>query len=403
MIIRGRAGAGVEIRAGEFGTSAIPWPTQGAVTYSGVNVTHDAAQALPAVSAAIRLVSETVGSLPLYVRDGEEKATGTPAWALLMESPSADLDPFGWMVQVAGSLEMWGNAYLQIIRRNGRIVELVPMDPSTVMVRRDPADKRKRFDVGGPDGVRDLTPDDILHIPGYTPPGHVMGLSPIGVHRNALGNGLALQRFQSAYWLNDAAPGMVIKVPGNVTQQQAQEILRVWNASHGGGVMNAHKPAVLAGGADLERIPINMEDAAFVAQARMSVEDVARIWRLPPHMLGVGEPTGNTAEQESLRFLTFSLMPRLRRIEMGIAHGLPELFGGGTPLRPEFDTSDLLRADTPTKTQMVLSGRQAGWLSINDARRMFALPPISDGDQVQVTPVGGAPNLQPQGGASAAE
>lgn len=401
MIIRGRAGRGVEVRAGQFGTSAIPWPTQGGITYSGVNVTHETAQALPAVTAAIRLVSETIGSLPLYVRDGEEKATGTEAWSLLMESPTADLDPFGWMVQVAASLETWGNAYCQIIRRNGRIVELIPMDPSTVQVRRDKADKRKRFDVGGPEGVRDLTPDDILHIPGYTPPGHVMGLSPIAVHRNSLGNGIAMQRFQSAYWMNDAAPGMVIKVPGNVTQAQAQEILRVWNASHG-GVMNAHKPAVLAGGADLERVPINMEDAAFIAQARMSVEDVARIWRLPPHMLGVGDPTGTTAEQESLRFLTFSLTPRLRRIEMAIAHGLPDLFGGGTPLRPEFDTTDLLRADTPTKTQAALSGRQAGWLSINDARRMFSLPAIEDGDTVQVTPVGGAPNLQP-GGAGAAE
>jgi HK97 family phage portal protein len=346
-------------------------------------------------------VAETIASLPLYVRDGEDKAVDTPEWSLLMESPTADLDPFGWMVQVAGSVEMWGNAYCQIIRRGGRIVELVPMDPSTVIVRRDPKDKRKRFDVGGPEGIRDLTTDDILHIPGYTPPGHVMGLSPIGVHRNALGNGLALQRFQSAYWLNDAAPGMVIKVPGNVTQQQAQEILRVWNASHG-GVMNSHKPAVLAGGADLERVPVNLEDAAFVQQARMSVEDVARIWRLPPHMLGVGDPTGTTAEQESLRFLTFSLTPRLRRIEMAIAHGLPQLFGGGTPLRPEFDTTDLLRADTPTKTQAVLAGRQAGWLSINDARRVFSLPPIEDGDTVQVTPVGGAPNLQP-GGADAAE
>lgn len=402
MIVRGAKGAGVEIRAGEFGSSAIPWPAQGgAFSYSGVNVTHDAATALPAVSAAIRLVAETIGSLPLYVRDGEEKATGTPAWSLLMESPTADLDPFGWMVQVAGSIEMWGNAYCQIIRRGGRVVELIPMDPSTVQVRRDPGDKRKRFDVGGPDGVRDLTTDDILHIAGWTPPGHVMGLSPIGVHRNAIGNGLSLQRFQSAYWLNDAAPGMVIKVPGNLTQQQAQEVLRVWNATHGGGVMNSHKPGVLAGGADLERIPVNLEDAAFVEQARMTVEDVARIWRLPPHMLGVGDPTGSTAEQESLRFLSFSLLPRLRRIEMGIAHGLPQLFGGGTPLRPEFDTADLMRADTPTKASMVHQGRQAGWLSINDARRMFSLPPIADGDTVQVTPVGGAPNLQPGGGDAA--
>ncbi len=403
MIVRGRGGSGVEVRAGEFGTSAIPWPTQGAISYSGVNVTHDTAASLPAVSAAIRLVSETIGALPLYVRNGEEKATGTPAWSLLMESPTADLDPFGWMVQVAASIETWGNAYCQIIRSGGRIVELVPLDPSAIVVRRDPADKRKRFDIGGPQGVRDLTTDDILHIPGYTPPGHVMGLSPIGVHRNAIGNGVALQRFASAYWANDAAPGMVIKVPGNITQQQAQEILRVWNASHGGGVMNSHKPGVLAGGADLERIPVNLDDAAFVEQARMSVEDVARIWRLPPHMLGVGDPTGSTAEQESLRFLTFSLAPRLRRIEAAVAHGLPDLFGGGTPLRPEFDTTDLLRADTPTKTQAVLAGRQAGWLSINDARRVFSLPPIENGDTVQVTPVGGAPNLQPQGGADAAE
>jgi len=405
VIIRGRGGAGVEVRAGEFGSSAIPWPTGAAVSWSGLNVTADSAQSLPAVAAAIRLVSETIASLPLVVRDGEERAVGTPAWQLLMESPASDMDPFAWMLQVAGSIETWGNAYCQIVRggRGGRALELLPLDPSRVRVRRDPGDKRKRFDVTGDDGhtTRDLTTAEILHIPGYVPPGHVEGMSPIALHKHSLGNGMALQSFTGRYWANDASPGMVIKVPGNLTQQQAQEVLRVWGQSHQ-GLHNAHRPAVLAGGADIERIPINLEDAAFIAQANMSVEDVARIWRLPAHMLGIGAPTGATAEQESLRFLTFSLMPRLRRIEQGVAHGLPDLFAVGGAVRPEFDTAAMLRADTPTRTAMITAGRQGGWLSINDARRMEALPPIPEGDAVQQTPVGGAPNLQP-GGANAAE
>lgn len=401
MIVRSRGGASVDVRAGEFGSSAIPWPSQSALSWSGVNVTPDAAQGLPAVSAAVRLVSETIASLPLTVRDGEQQAVGTDAWALLMESPTSDLDPFAWMIQIAGSIETWGNAYCQIVRGRGRVLELIPLDPSHITVRRDRDDKRKRFDISGPDGgTRNLTTDDILHIPGWVPAGGVAGLSPIAAHRDSIGGGLAMQRFQNAYWRNDAAPGMVIKVPGNLTQQQAQEVLRVWNQSHA-GLYNAHKPAVLAGGAELDRIPVNLEDAAFVAQARMSVEDVARIWRVPPHMIGSGDPTGTTAEQESLRFLAFSLLPRIRRIEQGISHGLPELFGAATPLRPEFDATALLRADTPTRTAMITAGRQGGWLSINDARRMEGLPPIPDGDQVQQTPVGGAPNLQPQAGASA--
>ena len=181
--MRGRGGSGVEVRAGEFGTSAIPWPSGAVVSYSGLNVTPEAAQGLPAVSAAIRLIAETVASLPLVVRDGDERAVGSPAWQLLMESPASDLDPFAWMLQVAGSIETWGNAYCQIVRgRGGRALELLPLDPSRVRVRRDPGDKRKRFDVTGDDGaqVTDLTTSDILHIPGFTLPGHVAGMSPIG-------------------------------------------------------------------------------------------------------------------------------------------------------------------------------------------------------------------------------
>ena len=393
MIIRTRHQGPQEHRASEFGTSVIPIPGSGFRSFAGRAISVQTAMSLPAMSAAVRLISETIASLPMRVMDGNRRAVGATQWKLLNERPNGlPQSPFDFVQQVAQAIEVSGNALIHKVKdRQGRVVELYCLDPDMCRIHRDPDTGEKRFDVmNGQTRVENLTSADIIHIPGFTPAGSVIGLSPIMAHRNALGNNIALQEFIGRYWSQDASPGLVIKIPGQIGNQQAKAILDTWTANHG-GLQGAHRPAVLAGGAELEKIPISLHDASYVEQMRMGVEDIANIMRVPKAMLNSGDPLGKTAEEDSIRFLLYSLGPRLRRIEQGL-NADDDLFGN-TTMRPEFDTSGLLRADAETRSNFALKYRQGGILTANELRAIEGYGPLPDGDQLQATPVGGAPNV----------
>ena len=385
----------------EWGSSAIPLPGMGYFSLTNRVVSPDTATGLPAVTAAIRLVAESIASMPVIVYEGtgptRGRAYSSDQYRLLHDAPNADQSPFDFISDVVTALEGFGNAYVQKVKRNGKVVELVPLDPEAVYVYRDKDTRERRYDVMV-DGrrVSGLTPGDILHVRGMTMRGGLLGMSPIQVHRNALGNAVAISDFISRYFANDASPGLALKIPGTITSQQAKQILEIWQSSHG-GVMNSHRPAVLASGAELDKVPITLEDALVIEAQQYNVREVARIFNVPPSLLGAeGAATASSAHEEADRFLKFSLGPRLRRIELALRAD-PDLFGG-TDLYPEFLADALLRPDTATRYQAYLLGKQAGWLSTNEIRELENRPPVEGGDQVQITPVGGAPNTEGQGG-----
>lgn len=385
----------------EWGSSAIPLPGMGYYALTNRVISPDTATGLPAVTAAIRLVAESIASMPIIVYEGQGPTRGraysSDQYRLLHDAPNADQSPFDFISDVVTSLEGFGNAYVQKIKRNGRVMELVPLDPEAVYVYRDKDTRERRYDVMV-DGkrVQGLTPGDILHIRGMTMRGGLLGMSPIQVHRNALGNAVAISDFVSRYFANDASPGLALKIPGTITAQQAKQILEIWQSSHG-GVMNSHRPAVLASGAELDKVPITLGDALVIEAQQYNVREVARIFNVPPSLLGAdGSATAASAAEEADRFVKFSLGPRLRRIELALRAD-PDLFGG-TELFPEFLADSLLRPDTATRYQAYLIARQGGILSTNEIRELENRPPIDGGDVVQATPVGGAPNLQPQPG-----
>lgn len=401
MILRTLQGANAEIRMAEYGSSAIPLPNQGFYSYSGRNITVDAAYGMPAVSACIRLLSETISSLPLVVYKDRDRAVKAWQYELLHDRPNAEQDPFQFKSDITVSLEATGNAFIQKIKARGRVVELHVINPDMVRVRRDRDTHEKRFDIiVDSQAIKDLTPADILHIRGWAPPGSLVGYSPISLHRNVLGNALAITEYVGRYWSNDASPGMVLKVPGQVSTAQAKTILDTWSSNHA-GLHNSHRPAVLAGGAEIQTIPFSFADSSYIDQARLSIEDVCRIWRISPSLIGsMSSFPNDTTEQEAIRFLRYSLGPRLRRIEQAFAHDA-DLFGG-TGMTPEFIADALLRPDTETRYSAILKARQGGWMTTNEARAIENYPPIEGGDVVQVTPVGGAPNLQPKNEAMSA-
>lgn len=373
----------------------IPLPGANYATWTGMYLQDDQAAGLPAVGAAVRLISETIGSLPCIVYRGSgpdrEKATGTLQWDLLHERPSIDSTPFDLFQDIAACVETRGNAFVQKVRDpRGRVTELIVIDPDAVRVYRDSETREKKFDIqAGGERYTGLTSTDILHVRGMTLRGGIRGISPVELHRNSISMGYAVQEYVGRYFQNDASPGLVIKVPGTLSNQQARQILEVFAANHS-GLRNAHRPGILAGGADLDQVRVNLADTTAVDAQKFAVFEVARMFNVPPSLLGALEGTARAPEDEAAAFLKFCLGPRLRRIESAFRAD-PDLFSG-TELYPEFKVDSLLRADTAERFTAYVAARQAGWLSANEIRELENYPAVDGGDNVQQTPVGGAPN-----------
>lgn len=377
----------------------IPLPGANYATWTGMYLQDDQAAGLPAVGAAVRLISETIGSLPCLVYRGSgpdrEKATGSAQWDLLHERPALDSTPFDMFQDIAACIETRGNAFVQKLRdARGRVTELIVIDPDAVRVYRDSETREKKFDIqAGGDRYVGLTSTDILHVRGMTLRGGIRGISPVELHRNSIAMSYAVQEYVGRYFQNDATPGMVIKIPGSLSNQQARQILEVWSQNHA-GLRNAHRPSVLAGGADLDQVRVNLADTTAVEAQKFTVFEVARMFNIPPSLLGALEGTARSPEDEAAAFLKFCLGPRLRRIESAFRAD-QDLFGG-TDLYPEFKVDSLLRSNTAERYTAYVAARQAGWLSANEIRELENYPAVDGGDNVQQTPVGGAPNPTPE-------
>lgn len=394
MIVRSRYSGDVELRfAGELGSTSPPPPPGGGGAFPS-SVSRDGAAGIPAVMAAASLVIETLASLPCPVFRGaggsKSRAPDTWQYALLHDAPSLEQSPFDYFYDLGSGIEWAGNSFSRKVKAGGRVVELVPVEPDRVRCYRGP-EGEKRFDIWHGVGRKEagLTSADVLHVRGRTLyPGALVGLSPLSLHRAALGAMVDQEEFIGRYFQHDARPGLVLAFPGGVGRDQAKEWQEHWQSTYA-GVENSGKVAVIGQGGRVEQIPVSLEDAQFAELRVHSVAEAARIFRVPVELLDAtvgGSPSGNVLE----RFLKFSLMPRLKRIEAAIRAD-PDLFGSGG-LYPEFLVDALERADVKTRYEAWKSARQGGWITPNEIRDAENRPAVEGGDDIQITPVGGAPN-----------
>jgi HK97 family phage portal protein len=405
MLVRS-AGADRELR------SSYQWPDTGAIppaSLSGISSGWWWSQgtgqiwsaldalALPAVSACVRLVAETIGSLPCIVYRGTARADDTWQYRRLHDTgPNPDASPFDFFADVAASLELYGNTYVEKRRLPDGELELTILDPARVRPVLTPdktPDGAKSFEIRFSDGtVASVGSDRILHIRGFTIGGQLVGLSPIQLHRRALGLISSQEEFSIEFYRNSAQPGGVLLVDGRLQEEEYQEMARRWRAEHE-GAKRFHRMAILEGGMKWQSVTPSLVDSQFAETAAFGVEQVARIWNVPPALLGIhqGSRSVATAEQDADRLMKFCIGPRLRRIEAALFADA-DLFPPQAGLKPEFLADALLRADVGTRYTAYLAGRQAGWLSANEIRGFENLPPVPGGDEVQLTPVGGAPN-----------
>jgi HK97 family phage portal protein len=335
--------------------------------------------------------------IPLHVLRGREpedreKARDTWQWRILHEEPNRHQSPFDFKQDISTSLNSSGNAYIWKVKVLGEVIEGHILDPATARpVRNGAGQKMIRVTVNNEQ--RDYSPATVLHIRSWTMlPGADAGLSPIAYHRHALGSALGLKEYEARFFSNGAQPGGAISVEGDVDKETIDLYRDQWDENHR-GLANAHRPAIFKNGAKWQQIGISLEDAQFIEANAFAVEEIARIFRISsPAMLGSymnGEVPDVTDDFE--RFLKVDLAPELSRIEQAFRTDR-DFFPASQDLFPEFLADAVMRPDVKTRYDAYRLARQGGWITANELRKLENLPPLDGGDELQQTPVGGAPN-----------
>jgi len=362
---------------------------------SGVSVTEQSALKFSAVWACIRILSEGLASLPLEVyertADGRKSASAHPVRRLLHDQPNDNMTSFVFRETVQSHAVSWGNGYAFIEHKNGRPFALHPLMPDVTTVDRTDGKIVYKTKVNGQ--KVDLDPVEVLHIPGLGFDG-MKGYSPIKMASDSIGIGLAIQQFGGRFFSQGQQPSGVLSVPGTLKDGQASNMREQWQSLYS-GTENAHRVAVLEGEAKYQPITISPEDAQTLETRKFQITDIARIFRVPPHMLADLEgATFSNIEQQSLEFVVHSLRPWLVRWEQEINR---KLFSESERKKyfVEFNVSGLLRGDIASRYAAYAIGKQWGWLSTNDVRKKENLNPVDGGD-VYLVPLNMADQAAPK-------
>jgi len=352
---------------------------------SGKTVTERSAMQMTAVYSCVRILAEAVAGLPLhlyrYTKDGgKEKAIDHPLYLLLHDEPNPEMSSFVFRETLMTHLLLWGNAYAQIIR-NGKneVIALYPLMPNKMSVDRDENGQLYYTYYRGPDeAVKNkefavtLRTTDVLHIPGLGFDG-LVGYSPIAMAKNAIGMAIACEEYGAKFFANGAAPGGVLEHPGTI--KDPQRVRESWQSTFGGSG-NANKIAVLEEGMKYTPIGISPEQAQFLETRKFQINEIARIFRVPPHMVGDLEKSSfSNIEQQSLEFVKYTLDPWVVRWEQSLMRTLLS-----TEEKSEyfvkFNLEGLLRGDYQSRMNGYAIGRQNGWMSANDIRELENLDRI---------------------------
>lgn len=356
---------------------------------AGKNVTERSAMQMTAVYSCVRILAEAVAGLPLHLYrhkedNGKEKATNHTLYHLLHDEPNPEMSSFVFRETLMTHLLLWGNAYAQIIRNGkGEVIALYPLIPNRMTVNRDESGQlyyeysRAADDLNSNSSSNViLMPRDVLHIPGLGFDG-LVGYSPIAMAKNAIGMAIACEEYGAKFFANGAAPSGVLEHPGTI--KDPKKVREAWQSQFGGS-SNAGRVAVLEEGMKYTPISISPEQAQFLETRKFQINEIARIFRIPPHMVGDLEKSSfSNIEQQSLEFVKYTLDPWVIRWEQSLMRSLlsndekKQYF-------IKFNLEGLLRGDYESRMKGYSIGRQNGWMSANDIRELENLDRISPAD-----------------------
>ena len=323
-----------------------------------------------AVYACVRILAETIASLPLhlyrYTDKGKEKAVDNSLYYKLHDEPNAEMTSFVFRETLMSHLLLWGNAYAQIIRDGrGNVLSLYPLLPDRMVVDRTSTGELF-YEYRKDTGSVILRREEVLHIPGLGFDG-LVGYSPIAMAKNAIGMALATEEYGAKFFANGANPGGVLEHPGVV--KDPSKIRESWNAVYQGS-SNAHRIAVLEEGMKFQSIGIPPEQAQFLETRKFQTEEICRIFRVPPHLVAnLDKATFSNIEHQSISFIDNTIMPWVTRIEQSMKKALlseadkKEFF-------IKFNLNGRLRGDAGSRAQFYQIMRQNGVMSANDIREL---------------------------------
>ena len=354
-------------------------------TTSGKTVTERTAMQMTAVYSCVRILAEAVAGLPLHLykytqNGGKEKAIDHPLYRLLHDEPNPEMSSFVFRETLMTHLLLWGNAYAQVIR-NGKneVIALYPLMPNKMSVDRDSNGQLYySYYRGADEAIRDtqntviLKPSDVLHIPGLGFDG-LVGYSPIAMAKNAIGMAIACEECGAKFFAIGAAPSGVLEHPGTI--KDPSRVRDAWQSQFGGS-SNSGKVAVLEEGRKYTPISISPEQAQFLETRKFQINEIARIFRVPPHMVGDLEKSSfSNIEQQSLEFVKYTLDPWVIRWEQSIQRALLS-HDEKAVYFAKFNLEGLLRGDYQSRMNGYAIGRQNGWMSANDIRELENLDRI---------------------------
>ena len=355
---------------------------------SGKSVSQTSALSVTAVYSCVRILSEAIAGLPLHTykcksNGGKEKAIDHPLYFILHDEPNPEMTSFVFRETMMSHLLLWGNAYAQILRNGkGDVIALYPLAPNRMTVDRA-SNGRIYYTYSTSDddnpklkskGQVYLKSEDVLHIPGLGFDG-LVGYSPIAMARNAIGMAMACEEYGAKFFANGASPSGVLEHPSTI--KNPDKLRESWNSLFKGS-SNSHQIAVLEEGLKYQPISISPNEAQFLETRKFQINEIARIFRIPPHMIGDLEKSSfSNIEQQSLEFVKYTLDPWVTRWEQSICR---RLFKDSEKAKyfVKFNVDGLLRGDYQSRMNGYATGRQNGWLSANDIRELENMNQIPD-------------------------
>jgi len=345
---------------------------------TGVQVSEDNALTFSAVYAAVRIISETIASIPLnvYVYDGETRviAREHPIQKLLAHTPNTVSSSFTFRESMAANLVLHGNAYAKIeFNAAGRPISLTPLNPMLVEVKIVDGEKVYVFNE-----KKTYLDYEVVHVVGLSFNG-LTGKSPLTVAREAVAIGLAAQEYGARFYSNGANTGGIITAPGRLSIDAINRLKQSWNRANA-GLGASHGTAILEEGMKYEKIGLDPEAAQFLQSRKFQVNEIARIFRIPPSYLADLENSSTRAnvEQQAIQFVRDCVTPYVRRFEVEFNR---KLFREDEPNYYAYFTMEgLMRGDLQGRYQAYATARQWGWLSVNDIRDLENLNPVEGGN-----------------------
>lgn len=353
------------------------WMFDGSASKTGIAVTEDSAMRLSAVFGAVRVISETIASLPWEVKQDVAGATRTATAHpinKLIHAPNTMMTDFNFREVCQAHLCIHGNAFIAIKRNEaGMPIKLIPVHPERVEVKVYQEEKFYYID----QGKETFDDTEMIHIVGLSFDG-IVGKSVIEAARESIGLGLAADQFGGSFFGNGANVSAILTHPGRLSDEAYKRLMASWERRYS-GLDNSHKTAILEEGMNLQKVSISPQESQFLETRKFGVEDIARFFRIPLAYLGSLENSSTRAniEEQGIQFQRNTILPWVKRWE---AEFNRKLFGGQEDYYIRMNMDGLLRGDIASRYSSYATARQWGWLSVNDIRHYEGLDPIDNGD-----------------------